>query len=113
MYNETELNKKLLSFEGASLDFPFGKDVAVYRAGAPPPAGKMFALVSVGSDPVRLSLKCDPALAEVLREKYETILPGYHLNKRHWNTVILSGQLTTDEVDDLISHSHQLVTGAK
>ena len=70
----------------------------------------MFALIAEGSDPVRLSLKCDPQLATLLREKYETVLPGYHLNKKHWNTLILSGQLPWEEVQDLIRHSYILVT---
>lgn len=88
----------------ARLDYPFGKDVAVYKAG-----DKMFALVAEKTDPVRISLKCDPLLAVTLREKYETVLPGYHLNKKHWNTIILSGQLPWDEVKDLIRHSYNLV----
>lgn len=87
------------------LDYPFGKDVAVYKAG-----DKMFALIAEGKEPVRLSLKCDPQLAELLRKKYETVLPGYHLNKKHWNTMVLSGQLDEQEVHDLIRHSYELVT---
>jgi predicted DNA-binding protein (MmcQ/YjbR family) len=71
----------------------------------------MFALIEEGSDPVKISLKCDPQLSDVLREKYETVMPGYHLNKKHWNTIILSGQLSFSEVQDLIKHSYQLVTG--
>jgi predicted DNA-binding protein (MmcQ/YjbR family) len=70
---------------------------------------KMFALVAEKSDPIRISLKCDPLLAETLREKYETVLPGYHLNKKHWNTIILTGQLPWDEVKDLINLSYRLV----
>jgi predicted DNA-binding protein (MmcQ/YjbR family) len=70
----------------------------------------MFALISEKHMPVRLSLKCDPALSQVLREKYESVMPGYHLNKRHWNTIILTGQLSWEEVQDLIRHSYQLVT---
>lgn len=97
----------ILSMPHAKLDYPFGKEVAVYKVN-----DKMFALVSEGSDPVRLSLKCDPQLSTVLREKYETVMPGYHLNKKHWNTLILSGQLPWDEIQDLIRHSYQLVTGA-
>lgn len=92
----------------AKLDYPFGKDVAVYKAG-----DKMFALISEGSHPVRLSLKCDPVLAEHLREKYESVLPGYHLNEKHWNTLILGEQLEWEEVQDLIRHSYQLVTGTQ
>jgi predicted DNA-binding protein (MmcQ/YjbR family) len=107
MYGEKELQKKLLTYDGADLSYPFGDKAAVYKVG-----GKVFALVAVGSDPVRLSLKCDPHLAELLREKYESVLPGYHLNKRHWNTLILSGQIEKSEVDDLVTHSYRLVTGA-
>ena len=98
----------ILSMPDAHLDYPFGEDVAVYKAGQANDA-KMFALISEGSNPVRLSLKCDPQLAVVLREKYETVLPGYHLNKKHWNTIILSGQMPWEEVQDLIKHSYNLV----
>ncbi|MBI4034669.1 MmcQ/YjbR family DNA-binding protein [Candidatus Saccharibacteria bacterium] len=72
---------------------------------------KMFALIQEGKDPVRLSLKCDPLLAETLRDKYESVLPGYHLNKKHWNTIILTGQLPWEEIQALIRHSHYLVAG--
>jgi len=95
----------ILSMPNAIRDYPFGKDVAVYKTG-----DKMFALIAEGSDPVRLSLKCDPLLSTVLREKYETVMPGYHLNKKHWNTIILSGQLEWEEVQDLVRHSYILVT---
>ncbi|HET7630184.1 MAG TPA: MmcQ/YjbR family DNA-binding protein [Candidatus Saccharimonadales bacterium] len=90
-----------------ALDYPFGAGVAVYKLGDKD--GKMFALIEEGSKPVRLSLKCDPKLAELLREKYETVLPGYHLNKKHWNTIICSGQLADDELKDLIRLSYELV----
>jgi predicted DNA-binding protein (MmcQ/YjbR family) len=89
----------------ARLDYPFGEDTAVYKAAN----DKMFALISEGSSPLRLSLKGDPQLNQLLRDKYETVLPGWHLNKKHWNTLILTGQLTDDEVKDLIRHSHELV----
>jgi len=95
----------ILSMPNAVRDYPFGADVAVYKV-----ADKMFALIAEGADPVRLSLKCDPLLSTVLREKYETVMPGYHLNKKHWNTILLSGQLAWDEVQDLIRHSYILVT---
>jgi predicted DNA-binding protein (MmcQ/YjbR family) len=96
----------ILSMPNATLDYPFGEGVAVYKTN-----DKMFALIQEGKDPVRLSLKCDPLLAKTLREEYETVLPGYHLNKKHWNTMILSGQLEWDQVQDLIRHSYNLVTG--
>lgn len=102
--NHKEVEEYVLSMPNARLDYPFGKDVAVYKVG-----DKMFALIPEGSNPVRISLKCDPLLAKNLREKYETVMPGYHLNKKHWNTIILSGQLSWEEVQDLIRHSYNLV----
>lgn len=97
----------VLSMPNAELTYPFGEGVAVYKTG-----GKMFALIAEGKKPVNISLKCDPTLSEVLRQKYESVMPGYHLNKRHWNTMVLSGQLDWDEVKALIRHSFDLVTGA-
>lgn len=100
----------ILGLPDVWLDFPFGEDVYVYKYGHDNDgAGKMIALIQKDSKPVRLSLKCDPHLAETLREKYESVLPGYHLNKRHWNTIICSGQLDEDELKDLIRHSYELV----
>lgn len=95
----------ILSLPNAKLDYPFGEGTAVYKVG-----DKMFALIAEGKQPVQLSLKCDPQLSQVLRERYETVLPGYHLNKKHWNTLILSGQLSWPEIQDLIRHSYILVT---
>ena len=100
-----------MAMPNARLDYPFGEEVAVYKA----PVGedeKMFALVQEKGDPVRLSLKCDPQLAKLLRERYESVLEGYHLNKKHWNTILLTGQLTNDEIKDLIVHSYNLVLGS-
>ncbi len=71
----------------------------------------MFAIMQEGREPVQVSLKCDPQLAILLREKYETVMPGYHLNKKHWNTVLLSGQLPWEEIEGLILHSYNLVIG--
>lgn len=96
----------MLSMPNAVLDYPFGEGVAVYKVN-----DKMFALVAEKSSPVRLSLKCDPELSKVLRERYESVMPGYHLNKKHWNTIVLSGQLSWEEVQDLIRHSYNLVAG--
>jgi predicted DNA-binding protein (MmcQ/YjbR family) len=99
----------ILTMPNAWLDYPFGEDVAVYKVGPKPEGDKMFALISEGKDPVQLSLKCDPQLAQLLREKYDEIMPGYHLNKKHWNTLVLTGQLEWPEVQALIRHSYQLV----
>jgi len=103
----------ILSMPNSFLDYPFGEGVAVYKVGAKEQAseGKMFALIAEGKEPVNLSLKCDPQLAVVLREKYETVQAGYHLNKKHWNTLVLTGQLPWEEVQALIRHSYDLVTG--
>lgn len=107
MTDKNEIVTVITSFPGVVLDYPFGEDVAVYKLGSE--KGKMFALIQEDSAPLRLSLKCDPGLAELLREKYETVLPGYHLNKKHWNTIICSGQIPDDEFRDLIRHSYELV----
>lgn len=106
MVSHKELEQYLLSLPDAWLDYPFGESVAVYKN----KAGKMFAIVSEKGSPINISLKCDPKLAEMLRERYESVMPGYHLNKKHWNTIVLSGQLSWPEVQDLIRHSYQLVT---
>lgn len=98
----------ILSMPNAVREYPFGESVAVYKT-----SGKMFALIAEGKDPVRVSLKCDPLLAKKLREDYESVQPGYHLNKKHWNTVILTGQLEWPEVQDLIRHSYLLVVGSE
>lgn len=107
MLEHKQVENWITSLGGVVLDYPFGDGVAVYKLGDKD--GKMFALIEEGSQPLKLSLKCDPKLAELLRDKYETVLPGYHLNKKHWNTIICSGQLGEDELRDLIRHSYELV----
>lgn len=107
MITHKDVEEYLLSMPNAVLDYPFGEKVAVYKVD-----DKMFALVQEGSTPVQLSLKCDPQLSTVLREKYESVMPGYHLNKKHWNTLLLSGQLSWEEIQDLIRHSYILVAPA-
>lgn len=107
-----ELEEYLLSFPNTWLDFPFGEDISVYKIGHKETGeGKLFAIISDKSKPLRVSLKCDPQLAEILREKYETVLPGYHLNKKHWNTIICSGQLPDEEIKSLALLSYNLVAG--
>ncbi len=106
-----DFDEYLLSYPNTWLDFPFGEGTSVYKVGDKAANdGKLFALIDDGSNPLRISLKCDPLLAKNLREKYESVLPGYHLNKKHWNTIICSGQLTDDEIQDLIRLSYRLVT---
>jgi predicted DNA-binding protein (MmcQ/YjbR family) len=111
--NHTELEQYLLALPGAWLDYPFGEGTAVYKVGhkdVPGGSEKMFAIIDEDSKPLKVSLKCDPQLAVTLREKYEEVQPGYHLNKKHWNTIICTGQLTADEVKDLAYLSYRLVT---
>jgi predicted DNA-binding protein (MmcQ/YjbR family) len=105
--NHKAVEKYLLSLPGAKLDYPFGENTAVYKVN-----DKMFALVAEKKEPVQISLKCDPVLAETLREKYESVMAGYHLNKKHWNTIVLTGQLNWGEIKGLIQHSYDLVAAA-
>jgi predicted DNA-binding protein (MmcQ/YjbR family) len=89
---------------GSTEDYPFGDGVAVFKV-----AGRMFALVPLDQPPGSVSVKCDPHLAEGLRARYAAITPGYHLNKRHWNTVLLDGTVPGEELVELIDHSYELV----
>ena len=98
----------VLEMPNAWLDYPFGEGTAVYKYGDKPD-GKIVAIIAEGSEPLRISLKCEPKLALLLREKYETVQPGYHLNKKHWNTIICTGQLDVAEILDLTRHSYELV----
>ena len=95
-----------LSLEGAEETFPFGPNTSVFKAG-----GKMFALSQLGAESLRVSVKCEPDLAEALREEHEAVLPGYHLNKRHWNTVVIDGSLPERMVLEMIEDSYDLVGG--
>jgi predicted DNA-binding protein (MmcQ/YjbR family) len=93
-----------LNLPAAEETYPFGEDVAVIKVG-----GKMFALVPLSEEPGSVNLKCDPARALELREAYAGIRPGYHQNKRHWNTVTLDGSVEDDVVRGLIADSYDLV----
>jgi predicted DNA-binding protein (MmcQ/YjbR family) len=99
-----ELRDHCLSFTGAEETFPFGPETSVFKVG-----GKMFALSQLVADSLRVSLKCEPQLAEELREAHAAVIPGYHLNKRHWNTVIIDGSLPNATVRDMIEDSYDLV----
>ncbi len=102
--NHAELRSRLLALAWATEDFPFGPEAAVYRVG-----GKMFALVPQDVARVAINLKCDPERAMVLRATWTAVTPGYHMNKRHWNTVTLGGDLPDEALDELILHSYTLV----
>ena len=98
------LRRSCLGKPGAFEDFPFGEQVSVFKVG-----GKVFAIADLNGVPLEVSLKCDPDLAEALRSERPAIRPGYHLNKRHWNTVTLDGSIADDEIADMIQDSYDLV----
>jgi predicted DNA-binding protein (MmcQ/YjbR family) len=89
---------------GAIEDFPFAPGVSVFKV-----AGKMFALTRLEADPLTVSVKCDPVLAESLRDSYTSIVAGYHLNKRHWLTITVNRDAGDDMVRDLVQDSYDLV----
>lgn len=99
-----ELRDYLLSFNGAEETFPFNPETSVFKVG-----GKMFALSRLAGESLRVSLKCEPRLAEALREAHAAVIPGYHLNKQHWNTMILDGSLSAEAVRNMIEDSYDLV----
>ena len=90
--NGQELRDRCLSLIGSEEDFPFGPDTSVFKV-----AGRIFALAQLGESPLRVSVKCDPLLAEQLRAAHPAVMPGYHLNKRHWNTVTIDGSLADSD----------------
>ena len=102
--NPAELRDFCVSFMGAEETLPFGLETSVFKV-----AGKMFALSQLGADSLRVSLKCEPALAEALRGAHAAVLPGYHLNKRHWNTVIIDGSIPDAAIRNMIEDSYDLV----
>jgi predicted DNA-binding protein (MmcQ/YjbR family) len=92
------------SLPGAVEDYPFGDDVAVFKVG-----GKMFALVMLTGEPGIVNLKCDPDWALELRATHAAVRPGYHANKRHWNTVQLDGTVPDADLREMIDHSYELI----
>ncbi len=102
----------ILNLPGVQLTHPFGEEVAVFSTDPTKPTETMVALIDEHKQPLRLSLRCDPQLAQVLRGKYEEIMPAKRLNPKQWNTLVLSGQLDWPEVQALIRHSYQLVTSS-
>lgn len=99
-----ELRKHCLSLAGAEETFPFGPETSVFKVG-----GKIFALSRLDATPLRVSLKCEPGLAEQLRKAHDAVRPGYHLNKRHWNTVTIDGSLRHETIRDMVEDSYDLI----
>ena len=102
-----ELKAQCLAFPGAHEEFPFGDEVSVFKVG-----GKMFAASHLDGEPLQISLKCDPDYAAQLRAAHPAIAPGYHLNKRHWNTVTVDGSLSDQMVLELLADSYDLVVAS-
>ena len=99
------LREYCISKKNVTESFPFGDDTLVFKTD-----GKIFALVNLDGD-LSINLKCEPALAIELRERYSSVIPGYHMNKKHWNTVYLDGSVPDKEIFSWIDHSYERVTG--
>ncbi|MFC1655365.1 MmcQ/YjbR family DNA-binding protein [Patescibacteria group bacterium] len=103
--NINQLKKHCLSKPKATCDFPFDHETLVFRV-----SGKMFALTNINKTPCTVNLKCDPIFAMALRQKHKAVVPGYHMNKDHWNTVSVEEKEMTDKlVRELVDHSYELV----
>ncbi len=98
------LRRLCLTLADAEQTFPFGPETSVFKVG-----GKMFALVRLKREPLRVSVKCEPELGEQLRASYREVEPGYHLNKRHWLTITCGGDVPDELVRELVAGSHELV----
>jgi len=99
-----DLKDYCLDKKGTTADFPFDDVTLTVRVGK-----KIFALIATDSDPLRVNLKCDPVLAMELRDRYDAITPGYHMNKLHWNTVVMDGTVPDDLVREMVDESYLLV----
>jgi predicted DNA-binding protein (MmcQ/YjbR family) len=102
-----ELRAHCLGFAGAEETFPFGPLTSVFKV-----AGRMFALSQLGGSPLRVNVKCEPLLAEQLRAAHTAVLPGYHQDKRHWNTIVIDGSLPDQMIRDMIEDSYDLVVSS-
>lgn len=98
------LREYCLSKPGTEETFPFGPDTLVYKVN-----GKIYLLAGLDEQPARFNVKCDPDKAIELRDEYPAVLPGYHMNKKHWNTIILDGSISNQLVKEWIDHSYDLV----
>lgn len=105
--NIEEFTLYCLSKKGVEESFPFGGDTLVFKV-----ISKMFALTGLDSVPCTVNLKCNPERSIILREEYDDILPGYHMNKTHWNTINIEGSLEESLVKELIDHSYELVVSS-
>lgn len=102
--NAEELREFCLALKGVEESFPFGEETLVFKVG-----GKIFLLMALDTQPLRFNAKCEPRLAEELRENYSSVLPGYHMNKKHWNTIVCDGSVPGKKLHDWVHHSYELV----
>jgi predicted DNA-binding protein (MmcQ/YjbR family) len=102
--NIETLRKYCLSKPGTEEGFPFDESTLVFKVG-----GKIFALTGLENVPLSVNLKCDPVRALELRERYDAVQPGYHMNKKHWNTVTIDGRIPAKELRTMIDHSYELI----
>ncbi len=105
--NIETIREYCLSKIGAEETLPFGPDTLVYQVG-----GKAFLLTGLDSEDLHFNVKCDPEKAIELREEFGCVLPGYHMNKKHWNTVVVDGSVSAKELKEWIDHSYDLVTAS-
>ena len=106
--NIEELRDYALSHKDVTEGFPFGEDTLVFKVN-----GRIFLLTSLNSVPLSFNVKCDPDEAIELRERYDSVLPGYHMNKKHWNTILVDGTLTKSQLEEFIRSSYRLVLKKK
>lgn len=106
--NVEDIREYALSLENVTESFPFGHDTLVFKTN-----DKIFLLVSLSAETLQFNVKCNPERAIELREAYSCVLPGFHMNKKHWNTIIVDGQLSKKQLQEFIFHSWQLVTKKK
>ncbi len=107
--NIDTIREYILQKPAVTEGFPFGEDTLVFKVNE-----KIFLLAALDSSPVQFNVKCEPDLAIQLREEYpETVLPGYHMNKKHWNTVIIDGMLSAKQLKEMIDMSYELVNTKK
>ena len=105
--NVESLHEYCLSKPGAEETLPFGPDTVAYKVG-----GKAFLLTGLDNEDLRFNVKCDPETAIELREEFTCVLPGYHMNKKHWNTIIIDGSVADKQLKEWIDHSYNLVTSS-
>ena len=102
--DQETIRKYCLEKKSTTESFPFGETTLVFKV-----SGKVFLLMGLDNQPLQFNVKCDPEKAEELREEYSSVTPGFHMNKKHWNTVVLNGQIPLKKIREMIDDSYELV----